>query len=85
MTGPHASSAYDRTDRGAGLRRPAADPHDEGMTQPEPTGSPPRDATGDHRDDHPVEARQRCGPYRLDFYATPDAVVCVVTDELVVS
>ncbi|MBY8848191.1 MULTISPECIES: hypothetical protein [Saccharothrix] len=55
------------------------------MTQPEPTGSPPRDDTGDRGDDHPARVRRRCGPYRLDFYATPDAVVCVVTDELVVS
>lgn len=25
-------------------------------------------------------AQQSCGPYRLQFYATPHAVVCVVDD-----
>ncbi|WP_158852016.1 hypothetical protein [Saccharothrix deserti] len=51
------------------------------MIEAEPTQSPPSDAADDRR----VDARQHCGPYRLDFYATPDAVVCVVTDDELVA
>ncbi|WP_447003440.1 hypothetical protein ACRAKI_27760 [Saccharothrix isguenensis] len=51
------------------------------MIEPEPTEPPPRDAAGDGN----VGARQHCGPYWLDFYATSDAVVCVVTDDELVS
>ncbi|MFD1147367.1 hypothetical protein [Saccharothrix hoggarensis] len=55
------------------------------MIEPEPTERPPREAAGDRARAHGGvrrgDARQRCGPYRLDFYATPDAVVCVVSDD----
>ncbi|WP_447008786.1 hypothetical protein ACRAKJ_33510 [Saccharothrix sp. DSM 118769] len=54
------------------------------MTEPEPTGPPPRDATGGHPGGHPVEARRRRGPHLPDFRATPDAVVRGVTDGPVV-
>lgn len=53
------------------------------MIEPEPTEPPPREAVGEQQER--TDARQHCGPYRLDFYATPDAVVCVVTDELMAS
>ncbi|ACU39317.1 MULTISPECIES: hypothetical protein [Actinosynnema] len=45
------------------------------MTPPEEPVPPQRQPVEDRQ-----AVRQECGPYRLDFYATPDAVVCVVND-----
>lgn len=62
-------------DRARRVRERSQSSHDGRVIEPEPPAPPQREAV----DDTPV-VRQDCGPYRLDFYATADAVVCVVHD-----
>jgi hypothetical protein len=51
------------------------------VIEPEAAEPTSQDAAGDRH----IDARQHCGPYWLDFYATSDAVVCVVIDDELVS
>jgi muramidase (phage lysozyme) len=63
------------------------------VIEPEATEPTSQDAAGDRHIDvrqqievgQQIEVRQHCGPYWLDFYAISDAVVCVVTDDELVS